>query len=466
MIPVIALIGRPNVGKSTLFNVLTKSRDALVADLPGLTRDRQYGIGEQDDKSFFVIDTGGIGVEDQSVDDLMSTQSLKAIEEATTVFFLVDARAGITPVDLEIADRLRRSQLPVVLVINKTDGMDQDVAQSDFFQLGFDVIHTISASHRRGTRQLMTETLDGVNFDTEADRIEREKVKGIGFSVIGRPNVGKSTLVNRLLGEERVVAYDLPGTTRDSIFIPFEKDDQQYTIIDTAGMRRKSRVKEVVEKFSAIKAMQAIELSNVCILIFDAQEGITEQDLHLIRLIVDAGKGLILALNKWDGLETEVKEKIKVDIERRLDFARFAPIRFISAKHGTGVGKLIHFVNEVYRSSMKELKTSALTQILESAVTKHPPPLVRGRRIKLRYAHAGGHNPPLIVIHGNQTQSLPIAYRRYLINVFREALKLIGTPIQLEFKSSDNPYKDRKNTLTPTQQRKRARMMRHYKKKK
>lgn len=463
MIPVVALIGRPNVGKSTLFNGLTRSRDALVADQPGLTRDRQYGLGNFEENSFFVIDTGGIGVDDHNVDELMSAQSFKALEEADIIYFVVDAKVGVTPIDQEIADKLRRSKLPVVLVINKIDGLDPDVAIADFYQLGFEKIEMIAASHRRGIRQLIRSSL--AEFDTtEQVQDELKKIQGIGISIIGRPNVGKSTLVNRILGEERVVAYDLPGTTRDSIFIPFEKDDQQYTLVDTAGLRRRSKIKETVEKFSAIKSIQAVQHSHVCILVYDAHEGVFEQDLHLIKLITDAGKGLMIVINKWDGLTQEQKENIKKELSRRLEFAPYIPIHTISAKHGTGVGKLLPFIHKIYDSCMKELKTSTLTRILEEAITRHPPPLVRGRRIKLRYAHAGGHNPPLIVIHGNQTTSIPAQYKRYLINIFREALKLVGTPIRLEFKSSENPYKGKKNELTASQKRKRNRMIKKFKK--
>lgn len=464
MIPVIALIGRPNVGKSTLFNGLTRSRDALVADEPGLTRDRQYGLGQIEEKPFFVIDTGGIGVDDHSVDELMSAQSFKALEEANIIFFLVDARAGLTPIDKEIADKLRRSKLPVILVVNKVDGLDPNVVGGDFFELGFDHMELIAAAHKRGIRHLVRVGLNTFDVDESIEQQLFEKVKGVGISIIGRPNVGKSTLVNRMLGEERVVAYDLPGTTRDSIFIPFEKDEKQYTLVDTAGMRRRSKVKEAVEKFSAIKAIQAIQLSHVCILVFDAHDGIFEQDLHLIKLILDAGKGLMIVVNKWDGLSQENKEAIKTTLSRRLAFADFAPVYYISAKHGSGVGKLLPVIDKIYQSCMQELKTSVLTRVLEEATIKHPPPLVRGRRIKLRYAHAGGHNPPLIVIHGNQTESLPAQYKRYLINLFRDALKLKGTPIRLEFKSSDNPYKDKKNELSPTQRRKRNRMIKRFKK--
>lgn len=464
MIPVIALIGRPNVGKSTLFNALTQSRDALVADQPGLTRDRQYGFGEYQEQSFVIIDTGGIGVDEQYVDELMSEQSYKSLEEANIVFFLVDARAGLTPIDQDIADRLRRLEIPVILVVNKVDGLDPVVASSEFHQLGFETLETIAASHKRGTRQLLALALS--YFDPETLSKEAfQKVQGIGVCIIGRPNVGKSTLINRLLGEERLVAFDMPGTTRDSIFIPFEKAEKQYTLIDTAGIRRRSRIDNTVEKFSVVKALQAIELSHVCILVLDAHEGIVEQDLHLIRLIIEAGKGLMIAINKWDGMTEDQKDSIKSELDRRLAFVPFAPLYHISAKHGTGVGRLLPFVDEIYESCTRELKTSVLTRILEDAVTQHQPPLVNGRRVKLRYAHSGGRNPPLIVIHGNQTDSLPGQYKRYLTNLFRDALKLKGTPIRLEFKSSDNPYKHKKNELTPTQQRKRDRMIKKFKKK-
>lgn len=464
MIPVIALIGRPNVGKSTLFNALTKSRDALVANEPGLTRDRQYGFGEHDDQSFMIIDTGGIGADEQYVDELMSQQSFKSLEEANIIFFLVDAKVGLTPVDEEIADRLRRSQIPVVLVINKTDGLDPAVASSEFHQLGFDTLETIAASHRRGTKQLLEVAFS--HFDEETlSKESYQKIKGVGVSIIGRPNVGKSTLINRMLGEERVVAFDMPGTTRDSIFIPFEKDDKQYTLVDTAGIRRRSKIDNTIEKFSVVKALQTIELSHVCILVLDAHEGIVEQDLHLIRLITQAGKGLMIAINKWDGMSEEQRENIRSELGRRLEFIPFAPLYHISAKHGTGVGKLLPIVDVIYESCTRELKTSVLTRILEEALAKHPPPLVHGRRVKLRYAHSGGRNPPVIVIHGNQTDSLPGAYKRYLMNLFRDALKLKGTPIRLEFKSSDNPYKNKKNELTPTQRRKRSRMIKKFKKK-
>ncbi len=465
MIPVGALIGRPNVGKSTLFNGLTKTRDALVANEPGLTRDRQYGLGRLDnDKSFFVIDTGGIGVDDHNVDELMSQQSFKTLEEADLIFFLVDAKAGLTPVDREIADKLRRCKLPVVLVVNKTDGIDPNIGASDFHQLGFDTVETIAASHKRGLRQLMSTAFGFFNEEDLDQEDPQRKVQGIGISVIGRPNVGKSTLVNRILGEERVVAYDLPGTTRDSIFIPFEKDDKKYTLVDTAGIRRRSKIDNTVEKFSVIKAIQAVDLSHVCILMFDAHDGIFDQDLQLIKLIVDAGKGLMIVLNKWDGLTKEHKDKVKHELSRRLEFIDFAPIYYISAMHGTGVGKLLPIVDEIHESCTRELKTPVLTRILEEAVIKHPPPLVNGRRIKLRYAHSGGRNPPIIVIHGNQTESIPSQYKRYLMKLFRSVLKLKGTPIRLEFKSSTNPYEGKKNVVSDTEMRKRKRLMKRYKK--
>lgn len=465
MIPLIALLGRPNVGKSTLFNCLTRTNDALVADEPGLTRDRQYGIGQIDDKAFMLVDTGGIGVDDHRVDELMSQQSLRAVEEADLIFFVVDAKAGVTPIDREIADQLRKTPKKTMLVVNKVDGVDRDIALSDFYQLGFTELAPIAATHRRGTRQLLLNALEQFT-DIESTSGIRDKVEGIGVAVIGRPNVGKSTLINRLMGEERVVAYDMPGTTRDSVFIPFEKNSQQYTLIDTAGIRKKGRVSDKVEKFSIIKALKAIELSHVCLILINAQEGVYEQDLHLIRFAADAGKGLLIVVNKWDGLEEEQRLHVKAELDRRLAFISYASWYFISAKHGTGVGKLLPMVSNIYKACHTPLQTSLLTRVLEQAVSNHPPPLVRGRRIKLRYAHAGGHNPPIIIIHGNQTEALPLAYKRYLSNVFREAFNLQGTPVVLDFKSSDNPYQGKKNTLTLSQQRKRKRLLKRVKKNK
>jgi len=461
MLPVIALVGRPNVGKSTLFNRLTKTRDAIVADFPGLTRDRQYGEGRLGDRPYIVIDTGGIGEEEALVDNLMSEQSRLAIMEADHVFFLVDGRVGITGGDEAIANQLRQLGKAITIVVNKTDGVDQDIALADFYTLGFGEPFAIAASQGRGVKALIDSHLETL-VETE---ITAPEERGIQIAIVGRPNVGKSTLVNRMLGEERVVVCDLPGTTRDSIFVPLERHGQRYTLVDTAGVRRRSKVDETVEKFSVIKTLQSIEQSHVAIMLFDGSEDITDQDLHLLSFIIDSGKALVMAVNKWDGLSTEQREQVKVSLGRRLQFADFAKLHFISAKHGTGVGDLYKSIQEAYKSATKELSTGKLNTILQHAITQHQPPLVRGRRIKLRYAHSGGHNPPIIVIHGNQTESLPHAYQRYLINTFREALKLVGTPIRLQMKSGENPYAGKRNKLTLSQQRKRKRLFAFQKKK-
>lgn len=462
MTPVVVLVGRPNVGKSTLFNRLTQTQDALVADFPGLTRDRQYGQVIFEDRPFLVVDTGGIGVDDAAVDELMSKQSEVAIAEANIILFLVDARAGLTGVDLEIAKRLRKINKPVFIVVNKVDGMDENVAIAEFQALGFANVYGISATHGRGMQTL----LSALTQDFAPVEPEQETTKAIKIAFAGRPNVGKSTLVNRMLGEERVVVYDMPGTTRDSIAIPFTRDEKDYLLIDTAGVRRRARVGEKIEKFSIIKTLQAIRESHVCILLLDAQEGLTEQDMHLLGFVVEAGKALIIAVNKWDGLETDHKEKVRSELERRLHFVHFAKIRFISALHGSGVGLLFNDIEQAYASAMQSFSTPQLTRLLQDIVEQHTPPLVNGRRIKLRYAHAGGHNPPIIVIHGNQVTSLPDSYKRYLANSFSQHLGLIGTPLKLEFKGGTNPFKDKKNKLSERQTKKRKRLVKWIKKSK
>lgn len=459
--PVIALVGRPNVGKSTFFNRLTKTQNALVADFPGLTRDRQYGDVQFGDKSFVVVDTGGIGVDDIAVDTLMSKQSEAALQEASRIFFLVDARSGLTAIDQSIAHRLRKLNKPIDLIINKVDGLDETLVAAEFQSLGFSSIYPISAAHGRGVHFLLREVTEAFPVLSESE----EDNQSIHIAFIGRPNVGKSTLINRILGEERVVVYDMPGTTRDSISVPFTRDEQNYQLIDTAGVRRKARVNEKIEKFSIIKTLQSIKAAHVCLMLVDAREGLTDQDLHLLGFIIEAGKALVIAVNKWDGLSLEHKEQVEADIERKLHFVKFAKIRYISALHGSGVGILFKDILQAYKSATKPFSTPAITRLLQDMVTQHAPPLVKGRRIKLRYAHAGGHNPPVIVIHGNQLESLPDSYKRYMMNVFTEKLKLIGTPLKLEFKGSDNPYKERKNKLTERQIKHKKRLMNWVKKK-
>ena len=463
MLPVIALIGRPNVGKSTLFNYLTRSREALVADFPGLTRDRQYGRVKQGDRACLVVDTGGIADDAEGIENFARKQVQIALEEADIIFFIVDAREGLSASDKVIADSLRKLNKPVVLVANKTDGINAATAAIDFYSLALGEPLPIAASHGRGVAELLATISELLPADQE---ILEESPKGIGIAVVGRPNVGKSTLVNRLLGEERVIVFDQPGTTRDSIYIPFERNGQQFTLIDTAGMRRRSRVAEVIEKFSVIKSLQAIEKAHVVIYLIDASEGVTDQDAHLLGLVLEAGRALIIGLNKWDGLSVEQKDTVKRQMDIKLSFLEFAEKHPISALHGSGVGKLFDAVQLLYDSAMLDMSTAVLTRILKEATDAHQPPLVHSRRIKLKYAHQGGRNPPIVVIHGVQTDALPVSYKRYLINYFRDKLNLSGTPIRLEFKSPVNPFQGQKNKLTERQLKKRKRLLAHNKSKK
>jgi GTP-binding protein len=460
---VIALVGRPNVGKSTLFNVLTKSRDALVADYPGLTRDRKYGRFQFESTNFIVIDTGGLSGESEELDSHMEKQTRLAVDESDIILFMVDGRAGLTPADEVIAESLRRTGKHVILIVNKTDGLDSRTVSSEFFALGLGEPIAIAASQNRGIQMMLSSVLktfssgddssiikELVEADVEESTGEAEDNLGdseddssVKVAIIGRPNVGKSTLVNRFLGEERVVVFDMPGTTRDSIFIPFERDGKKYTFIDTAGIRRKRAVHEVIEKFSIIKSMQAIERSNVVIMMIDARTEISDQDLHLIGYALEAGRALVLVINKWDGMDDYQKELIHKGIDKQLPFVRFAETFFISALHGSGVGKLYAAIDRAYASATQKYSTSDLTRLLEKAVQSHQPPMVHGHRIKLRYAHQGGMNPPRIIIHGNQVTKVPAAYKRYLTNFFRKELKSVGTPIKIEFKGSDsNPFKN------------------------
>lgn len=466
MLPVIALVGRPNVGKSTLFNRLTRSRDALVADYPGLTRDRKYGFGRVGPIPYIVIDTGGVAGGESGISEKMADQSVRAIEEADVVIVLVDGRSGLTAADEYVAMVARRQGRRVWLATNKTEGLDAAVVTAEFHTLGLGDPVAISAAHGDRVSALMEAVLEDFADDAADEDAVSPPAEADGpmrIAVIGRPNVGKSTLINRLIGEDRLVVYDEPGTTRDSVQVPFERDGQRYELIDTAGVRRKSRVHEAIEKFSIVKALQAMEQAEVVIALFDASEGITEQDVSLMGLAVERGRALVVAANKWDGLSQEQRRKVKNDLDRRLPFLDFAEQRTISALHGTGVGDLLPAVRRAHRAATIDLGTSDLTRVLEDAVSEHQPPLVRGRRPKLRYAHQGGRNPPVIVIHGNQLDHLPEAYQRYLINRFRKVFRLKGTPVRLQLKTGNNPYKDRRNRLTPRQERKRKRMMKHVK---
>ena len=507
--PVVALVGRPNVGKSTLFNRLTRTRDALVADFPGLTRDRKYGQAHLAGHDFIVIDTGGIDGTEEGVEEKMAEQSLLAIEEADIVLFLVDARAGLTSADIGIANYLRQRQnKTTVVVANKVDGIDADSHCAEFYQLGLGEIAQIAASQGRGISSLMeqvltplaekmaedaekteessVETTDASSETTEFDEwdedfdfsneedtalldeeLAQEQTpdnQNIKIAIVGRPNVGKSTLTNRILGEDRVVVYDMPGTTRDSIYIPMERDGQNYTLIDTAGVRKRGKVHLAVEKFSVIKTLQAIQDANVVLLVIDARENISDQDLSLLGFILNAGRSLVIVVNKWDGLDTDVKDRVKSELDRRLDFIDFARVHFISALHGSGVGNLFDSVKEAYECATQKMTTSMLTRILQIAVDEHQPPMIGGRRVKLKYAHPGGYNPPIIVIHGNQVDKLPDSYKRYLSNHFRRSLKIIGSPIRLQFQEGNNPFAGKRNKLTPNQLRKRKRLMKFIKK--
>lgn len=502
MLPVVALVGRPNVGKSTLFNRLTKTRDALVADFPGLTRDRRYGQASHNENNFIVVDTGGIDGTEEGIDVEMAEQSLIAIDEADVVLFLVDARSGLTAADQAIAEHLRKKDKPTFIAANKVDGIDGDSYTAEFYQLALGDVYQIAAAHGRGVAQLLDLALMpvverlaeefaaeiGLDETTEATDIEYDFAEPeydengdvidtndedaipfedvpIKFALIGRPNVGKSTLTNRMLGEERVVVYDMPGTTRDSVYIPMSRNDQDYIIIDTAGVRRRGRIRQAVEKFSVVKTLQAIEDANVVLLLLDAREGISDQDLSLLGFALNAGRSIVIAVNKWDGLDQGVKDDVKRELDRRLGFIDFARLHFISALHGTGVGHLYESIDEAYRSATKRISTSMVTRIMKMAQDDHQPPMVRGRRIKLKYAHAGGYNPPRIVIHGNQVNDLPDSYKRYLMNYYRKALDVMGTPIKIEFREGDNPFEDKKHkTLTLSQQRRAGGFIKRHRK--
>jgi GTP-binding protein len=464
MQPVIALVGRPNVGKSTLFNRLTRSRDALVADQPGLTRDRKYGVGRLGARPYVVVDTGGLSGDRQGVDMLMERQVQLAIGEADRVFFILDGRDGLTAGDQIIAEGLRRTGKRITVVVNKTESLDYDALSGDFFSLGLGQPVPIAAAHGRGVRGLIDGVLETLELPEDDGTPESDQ--GVQIAVVGRPNVGKSTLVNRLLGEDRVVAFDQPGTTRDSIHVPFDSNGKRYTLIDTAGVRRRARISEAVEKFSVIKALQSMEQANVVLLVLDAQQGITDQDAGLAGHVVDSGRALVVVINKWDGLSGDERERVKSEMQRRLPFLDFADWRFISALHGSGVGHLLEAVDAAYQAATCDLKTPELTRILEEAVAEHQPPLVNGRRIKLRYAHQGGRNPPIIVVHGNQTADVPASYQRYLVNRYRSVFRLRGTPLRVEFKTGKNPYAGQRNKLSDRQEKKRSRMMKFVKKRK
>jgi GTP-binding protein len=441
MKPVIALVGRPNVGKSTLFNRLTRSRDALVADLPGLTRDRHYGEGRVGDRPFLVIDTGGFEpVAKEGIMHEMAKQTKQAVTEADVVVFIVDGRQGLTPHDKTITDFLRKAGRKVMLVVNKSEGMKYSSVTADFYELGLGDPYVISAAHGDGVADLVSEALDLASEGKPEEVEDDDKVRGIKIAIVGRPNVGKSTMVNTLLGEERVIAFDMPGTTRDSIEIPFERDGKHYTLIDTAGIRRKGKVFEAIEKFSVVKTLQSISDANVVLLLLDAQQDISEQDAHIAGFVLESGRALVVGVNKWDGLTTDQRDHIKREIDRKLSFLSFAKMHFISAIKGTGIPPMLKSIDAAYAAAMRKLPTPQLTRALQEAVDHQQPRRKGSTRPKLRYAHQGGQNPPVIVVHGNSLDGIDASYKRYLEKHFRESFSLTGTPLRIELRSGKNPF--------------------------
>ena len=465
--PIISLVGRPNVGKSTIFNRLSNSRQALVSDFEGLTRDRQYAeilFDEDTDTYATIIDTGGLTNQDNVIDSGIQTQVLNALEESDVIYFIVSVRDGVIGLDREIATQLRKLKKEVILICNKAEGLNLSLA-AEFYELGMGEPQLISAEHNQGISDLIDYTMSRLP-KKEAIEAEEEEIKGIAVAVLGRPNVGKSTLVNRILGEERVLAIDMPGTTRDSIYIPFEREGQKYTLIDTAGIRRKRSTHEKIEIFSIIKAREALDCSHVVILILDAHEGVTEQDATLLGMISDQGRALLIVINKWDGLDEYQKQEVKRKLEVKLSFINYASVHYISALHGSGVGKLFAPIIKAYINAGTKFPTPILNPILGKANAGHQPPPVKGRRLKIKYVNQTDVFPPTLTFHGNHLKNVPNAYERYLKNFFINALKLTNTPLRIEYKSGENPFKGKKNELNTRQIAKKRRLMKFVKKKK
>jgi len=463
MLPLVALVGRPNVGKSTLFNALTRTRDALVHDEPGVTRDRNYGYCRLiEDRTFVVCDTGGLSSEHEGLAGATAKQSRAAAEEADIILFIVDGREGPTAYDQTLLAWLRKTGKRFYLVVNKTDGLDEAATVNEFARFGVENVIPLAASHQRGVPQLLEEIAEHLPATDEVEDMigDSERVR---VAFIGRPNVGKSTLVNRLLGEERMIASEVPGTTRDSISVDLDRDGRKYCLIDTAGLRRRAKVEEAVEKFSTFKTLQAIDKCEVAVVLLDAGEGVTEQDATVLGHALEAGRALVIAVNKWDGQSTYQRDQTKGLLDRKLSFCTWAEHVTISAKHGTGMRELFRAINRAHASATRKFGTSETNQALEVAVESFPPPVQNGHVAKMRYAHPGGSNPPTFIVHGTRLKKLPESYKRYLENFFRKRFKLVGTPLQFIFKEGENPYADKKNVLTEKQVKSRRRLMKHVK---
>ena len=447
MLPIVALVGRPNVGKSTLFNVLTGTRDAIVSDVPGVTRDRQYGFGVGPIPCI-VIDTGGLIENPTGLEAEMRIQTERAVAEADRLILVTDARAGLTPQDELIARALRRAGKPIVVAVNKAEGLDESAACAEFQALAFGEPLAIAASHGMGCRELIEQALAGLptgGSEEGSSPSAASSPSAIRIAIVGRPNVGKSTLVNRLLGEERVIASAEPGTTRDRILVPFRREERDFVLIDTAGVRRRARIEDDLERVSVAKTLQAIDQAHVVVLVLDAHDSITEQDASVLGIALERGRALIIAVNKWDGIPADQRETIRRQLDLKLDFAAFVPQFFISARHGTGVGELTRAAARAFDAAMRDMPTPELTRTLEQAIAVQQPPIVQGRRIKLKFAHQGGRNPPRIVVHGNQASAVPDAYVRYLSNTFRKTFDLYATPVRIELRTDANPYAARRS---------------------
>lgn len=463
MLPLVALVGRPNVGKSTIFNALTRTRDALVHDQPGVTRDRNYGVCRLDEeRPFIVVDTGGIAGDEEGLAGATARQARAAAGEADLVLFVVDGREGASSLDDEILAWLRKLARPTVLVINKIDGTDEETVRSEFARYGFSDVVALSAAHRQGIDELLEEVGARLPAEGAGELLDTDPAR-VRIAFVGRPNVGKSTLVNRLLGEERMIASEVPGTTRDSIAVDMDRDGRQYRLIDTAGLRRRGKVEEAVEKFSAFKTLRAIEQCQVAVLMLDAGEGVTDQDATILGAILDAGRALVVAINKWDGQSDYQRAQAEDLLSRKLGFVSWAEAVRISALHGSGMRELFQAIHRAHASATHEFSTSEVNQALEIAYETNPPPSIRGHVSKLRYVHPGGANPPTFIVHGTRLKVLPESYKRYLENFFRKRFKLVGTPVRFIFREGANPYEGKKNTLTERQVARKRRLMKHVK---